>query len=133
MTKQENETYFDDIAMKFCELYRLNKFPTLFHTPEEESAYAVRPNDNVTLFAKKWSKFCKTEVFPNVACAPKTNLQHRTRLALTGRMFGPDVGNIVEFCELGKIVLSPPMKLVSLPVRLSRLSRWVEQRKSVAK
>ena len=134
VTRQEYDTDFDDLAMRLCELYRHDVFPPLLPTLDEENAIASEPQGrNDTVFARKWSTFCDTVVFPAIDSVPETDMHLRSRLALTGSMEGPDVGNIVQFSELGKIVLSPDIKLVPLEARLSRLSKWVKRRKSLVK
>lgn len=130
LVKQEHESDFDSVALKFCELYNAKQFPSLMHSLAEEKEASIPPNANTTLFAKKWQQFCKTKVFPEIDCVPGSNLQHRARLALTGSMFGPDVGNIIHFIQLGKIVLSPSVKIVSLGERIGRLSKWIAARKT---
>lgn len=131
MVKQEYETDFDNVANKLCELHKAGKFPPIFYDAETEQSANISANSSETVFAKKWQQFCDEEVFAIIECVPDSNLQHRSRLALTGSMFGPDVGNVIEFIELAKLVLAPEIKIVSLSERLARLSKWVKQRKTV--
>jgi hypothetical protein len=129
MVKQEYDTDFDNVALKFCELHKSGKFPSIFYSDDLEKNANITANAADTVFAKNWQKFCNNEVFPNVESVPDSNLQHRARLALTGSMFGPDVGSVIEFIELAKLVMVREVELVTLEERLAQLSKWVNQRK----
>lgn len=131
-----NELEFQQIASRIISDWKNGKFPQLYNEknyhPNESPLTSSSPNPNVFLHNANWEHYLISVA--NELSIPVKKVYHPFRLALTGKMKGPDVGGLLEILHLMDPLVdhkNEKFKMVILSQRMKLLEQCLENLKKV--